>query len=180
MELDSGTDILGQLGPGAAALGGADGSSDGSSDVRRALHQHLRASKTAIHAAVLQPSTFYHIGTMGEYMQYYSSGIPELDCAPQIYNAHMRLPDPAMSASMGMGMGLGMAGGMGASMGFGMGMGMGAVQQQPTALGLGTGMGIGVGMGMSIGASGLPVQEFEGAAVMQCLLPVPGSPFGCV
>jgi hypothetical protein len=37
---------------------------------------------------VLQPSTFYHIGTMKEYLQYYSGGIPELDCEPRINNAH--------------------------------------------------------------------------------------------
>ena len=39
-----------------------------------------------IHAAVLMPSKFYHIGTMQEYLEYYSAGIRELRCG--VCDAH--------------------------------------------------------------------------------------------
>jgi hypothetical protein len=103
---------------------------DSEMGIRRRLHMHLQGSATQIHAAVLLPSSFYHIGTMKEYLQYYSGGIPELHCQPRIYNAHTRLASVAASRMPG------------------------------TILGNG---------------SWLPVQDFDGAAVLQCLLPEAGA-----
>jgi hypothetical protein len=136
-----------QLGAGAKARRAASRPIGiGTADViRDALHEHLNDSTIPIHAAVLQPSTFYHIGTMKEYLQYYSGGIPELDCAPRIYNAHIRLPDKRSGCNSG---------------GFSASFGGGYEQRR---------------ISTTMGKAGLPMQEFEGAAVMQCLLPEPGS-----
>ena len=120
-EIDSGADILMQLGAAVSKQPVVD-----TGDVRTQLHRLLRESGLGIHAAVLLPSTFYHVGTMKEYLQYYSTGIPELECLPRIYNAHTRLPNRSLV---------------------------------PSSTG-------------ALPGCQLPMQDFDGAAVMQCLLPL--------
>lgn len=73
-----------EQGPAAAATAAAAVAEQGTGEK---LQQFLRAHSVGMHTAVLLPSTFYHIGTMPEYLQFYAAGIPELGGGAQVFNA---------------------------------------------------------------------------------------------
>ena len=49
---------------------------------------HKRVRGIPVFAAFLAKSQFYHIGTIDEYVSFYSAGIPELGGSRYVFNAH--------------------------------------------------------------------------------------------
>ena len=78
-EIDSGSHMLQAITTPAAAPLAAGAGLDEGERLRAELKAHLHAHAVGLSAAVLVPSTFYHIGSLEEYRHYYAvSGVPEV------------------------------------------------------------------------------------------------------
>eukprot|EP00937_MAST-01D_sp_MAST-1D-sp2_P006967 g6967.t1 len=99
----------------SAFLGDARAQSTG-----RALFDFIAARGVPLHTALLLPSTFYHIGTMAEYLQHYTRGIPELGGATLAFTAEEGTGSERAGASsqeLGQGQGQGQRQGQGQGQG---------------------------------------------------------------